>query len=165
MKFYLEKLNITSIIEGGGVNKLLSFYYRHRKDLLGVKLGFSIPLNVADMGLSIAHIGPIIINSGAHIGRYCRIHVGVNIGTELGFNDHAPIIGNNVFISPGVKVFGSIKIEDDVVIGANAVVNKSILEKNICVAGVPAKKISERGRRNIPQEKELVEEFERIFIR
>jgi len=48
------------------------------------RLGFSIPLNVFGSGLSIAHIGPIIVSPHARIGRNCRIHVGVNIGTRAG---------------------------------------------------------------------------------
>lgn len=38
-----------------------------------------------------------------------------------------------------------VHIDDDVIIGANAVVTKSILEKNVVVAGVPAKIISHDG--------------------
>lgn len=41
-------------------------------------------------GLSIAHIGPIIINSKAKLGDFCRIHVGVNIGTNAGTIDEVP---------------------------------------------------------------------------
>ena len=34
-------------------------------------------------------------------------------------------------------IIGNIKIADDIVIGANALVNKSFLEKGIVIAGVP----------------------------
>lgn len=40
---------------------------------------------------------------------------------------------------------GKVVIADDVVIGANTVVTKSILEAGITVAGIPAKKISDTG--------------------
>lgn len=49
-----------------------------------------------------------------------------------------PIIGNYVRISKGAIVFGGITIGDNVVIGANAVVNKPVPD-NAVVAGVPAK--------------------------
>lgn len=40
---------------------------------------------------------------------------------------------------------GGITIVDSVAIGANAVVNKDILEPDIAVGGVPARKISNNG--------------------
>ena len=48
-------------------------------------------------------------------------------------------------IASGAKIFGNITIADGIVIGANSVVNKSFLEPNITIAGVPAKKISNKG--------------------
>ena len=53
-----------------------------------------------------------------------------------------PTIGDNVWIGPGVKLFGKIVIGNNNQIGANAVVNKSFVEDGIAIAGVPAKKIS-----------------------
>ena len=108
---------------------------------LSIKLGFSIPLNVFGAGLSIAHYGTIVVNPNARIGKNCRIHEGVNIGATNG-DSAAPQIGNNVFIGTGAKIIGNIKIADDVAIGANAVVVKSILESGCTYAGVPAKKVS-----------------------
>lgn len=55
-----------------------------------------------------------------------------------------PIIGNNVTIYAGAKVFGKITIGDDVIIGANAVVTKDIPPHSM-VAGVPAKIIKTRN--------------------
>jgi serine O-acetyltransferase len=108
---------------------------------LGVKLGFSIPPNCFGPGLSIAHRGTIVVNGATKIGANCRIHVCVNIGASGG-NPRAPRIGNNVYIAPGAKIFGDIEIADDVIIGANAVVNKSFAVSGITVAGVPAKVIN-----------------------
>ena len=106
-----------------------------------VKLGFSIPLNVFGPGLSIAHYGTIVVNSAARVGKNCRLHEGVNIGATNG-DAHAPQIGDNVFIATGAKIIGNITIADDVAIGANAVVVKSITEPGVTYGGVPAKKIS-----------------------
>lgn len=123
------------------------FWYRR----LGVRLGFSIPLNVFDYGLGIVHHGLLIVNPDARIGKNCRIHAGVNIGGSAGFKKegdtkrYAPIIGNNTYIGPGAKIFGSIKIGDDCVIGANAVVNKSFVKNNITIGGIPARVISKKG--------------------
>lgn len=109
------------------------------------RLGFSIPLNVFGSGLSIAHVGPIVVSPYARIGRNCRIHVGVNIGTRAGVPDEAPTIGDDVYIGPGAKLFGPIEVADRIAVGANAVVNKSFGEPSISIGGVPAKKISDKG--------------------
>lgn len=116
--------------------------YRHKYHKLSYKLNFSIPLNVFDKGLSIAHMGTIVVNSHAKIGKNCRIQEMVNIGSTNGSNDSAKI-GNNVFIGTGAKIIGGVTIADNVVIGANAVVVKDILEPGTTWGGVPARKISE----------------------
>ena len=117
--------------------------------LLSVKLGFSIKPNVFGPGLCIVHRGTIVIAEDAKIGANCRIHVCVNIGNKAGSANLAPRIGNNVYIGPGAKIFGDIEIADGIAIGANAVVNKSFLEPNIDIAGVPAKKIGDKGSRGL----------------
>lgn len=108
--------------------------YKFRK--ISVKLGFSIPINVFGPGLSLPHRGNIIINPQTCIGENCRIHVGVNIGA---YRDKAPRIGSNVYIGPGAIIFGDIEIADNCHIGANATVNKSVLEPNCSIGGTPAK--------------------------
>lgn len=60
---------------------------------------------------------------------------------------YAATIGDNVFIGTGAKIIGDISIANNVVIGANSVVCKSIEEPGITVAGIPAKKISEKDSR------------------
>lgn len=129
----------------GFFNKILLVYYKYKKFKMGQKTGIQIPINVFGKGLSIAHPGPIIVNSAAKVGDYCRIHVGVNIGTAAGNQLRVPEIGNNVYIGPGAKIFGQIHIADNVAIGANAVVNKDVLTPSVTVAGVPAKIISNKG--------------------
>ena len=110
-----------------------------------IKLGFFIRPNCFGPGLSIRHIGSIIVNPHSRIGSNCRIYPCVVIGTKAGFKDLAPTIGNNVYIGPGAKIFGPITIADGIAIGANAVVTKSFIEKNITIAGIPARKISNKG--------------------
>lgn len=117
--------------------------WRHKCE--GHKLGFSIPPNVFGPGLSIAHPGTLIVNPNVRVGENCRIHNCVHLATQAGSVDACPKIGNNVFIAPGVVMFGDIKIADDIAIGANSVVNRSFLEKGITIAGVPARKISNEG--------------------
>ena len=66
----------------------------------------------------------------------------VNIGANGG-SSKAPQIGNNVYIGPGAVIYGDISIADGCYIGANAVVNKSFVEPNSIIAGVPAKVIGQ----------------------
>ena len=47
-----------------------------------------------------------------------------------------------MYIAPGAKIFGNIRIPDNTAIGANAVVNKSFEEENTIIAGIPAKVIN-----------------------
>ena len=123
------------------LGKIVYVFLRVRLYRLSLRMGYSIPLNVFAEGLSIAHRGPIIVNGNALIGKNCRIQDGVTIGATNGSMD-APQIGNNVFIGSGAKIIGDIRIADDVAIGAQALVVKSVLEGGITVGGIPAKKIS-----------------------
>lgn len=122
---------------------------RWRFESLSERLGFSIPINVFGPGLAIAHYGTIVVNGAARVGCNCRINACVNIGTKAGFDDKAPILGNNICIGPGAKIFGPIEIADDIAIGANSVVNKSFKEKGITIAGVPARKVSCKGSKSL----------------
>lgn len=122
-------------------NKVLKFYFRRKLQRKSLKLGFTIPENIFGPGLAIGHYGSIVINGGTKVGKNCRIHICTNIGTEPGYSNKAPQIGDNVYIGPGAKIFGPITIANNIVIGANAVVNKDIIEENSAYAGVPSRKI------------------------
>lgn len=138
----MRKLEFLTNCKGNKLHRMLvALSYRKQQ----IKLGFSIPINVFGPGLSIAHYGTIIINSGARVGANCRLHACTNIGTEAGKSDAAPQIGDNCYIGPGAKLFGSIEIGNGVAIAANAVVNKSCYENSITLGGVPAKIISQKG--------------------
>jgi serine O-acetyltransferase len=105
-----------------------------------MKLGFTIPLNVFGPGLAIVHYGTIIINANAKIGKNCRLHAGTNIGASGGSKE-APVIGDNVYIGPGAKIYGNIRLANNIAIAANAAVNKDFTEENILIGGIPAVKI------------------------
>ena len=129
---------------GGGkplIYKLLQ--YRHK--ILMFRTQMDLYPGVADIGFKVNH-GKCIVSKSARIGRDCVIVGDVTIGGIGGNRDHgAAIIGDRVFISTGARIIGNVKIADNVVIGANAVVVKDILEPGITVGGVPAKKISDKG--------------------
>ncbi len=124
----------------GGIKKVLKIYYRRKKNKYGEKLGFTIPPNVFDEGLRIWHFGNIVVNGYARVGKNCVLHGDNCIGNN-GFDIKAPRIGNNVDIGVGAKIIGDIEIADNIIIGANSVVNKSFTEPNVIIAGVPARVI------------------------
>lgn len=107
-----------------------------------IKYGFHLPINAIDKGLVIVHIGPIYIHPSVKIGTDLRIHPMTTISSSLGDKGY-PVIGNGVWIGPGVRIYGNISIENNVVIGTNSVVNKSF-ESVITIAGAPAKKINNK---------------------
>ena len=95
--------------------------------------------------IHINHFGNIVVSPLAKIGEFCDIHQGVNIGK--GESDgKAPVIGDNCWIGPGAKLYGGVVIGNEVMIGANAVVNKSFAQDAVTIAGVPAKIISQKGK-------------------
>ncbi len=85
-------------------------------------------------GLIIQHGFSTIINA-KKIGKNCKIFQQVTIGYN---GDEQPVIGDNVVVCCGAKIIGGVKVGNNVIIGANAVVCKDIPD-NVVVAGVPAK--------------------------
>lgn len=136
-----------------GINKIKYLMFKVIKKKLGYKLGFDIPEGVFDAGLRLNHFGNIVVNGNSRIGRWCDIHQGVNIGDSnpsirVKTEKYSPNIGDNVWIGPGAKIFGNIKIGSQVQIGANAVVGKSF-DEDVTIGGVPAKVINEKGTSNV----------------
>lgn len=78
-----------------------------------------------------------VVHARAKIGERVLIGQNTTIGRSLD-PETIPTIGNDVYISAGVRIIGNIKVGNNVIIGANAVVNKDIPDNSIAV-GVPAK--------------------------
>lgn len=142
--FFLRKQEYyINTAKGSKVKGLLGLYYERKKNDLGMRLGIEIAPNCFGKGLSIWHAGCIVVNSNARIGDNCILHGSNCIGNN-GQSPGVPKIGSNVDIGFGAVVIGDIEIADNVTIGANAVVNKSVLEPGCVVAGVPAKVIHKK---------------------
>jgi serine O-acetyltransferase len=93
------------------------------------------------------HLGSILTNSNSRVGQNCAIHINTSLVAN-GVSNGTPQLGDDIVIGVGTNIVGNIKIANGIAIGANSLVNKSFDENDICIAGVPAKKISNNGRKN-----------------
>jgi serine O-acetyltransferase len=143
---FLTLLRKAEYYENCGRSLPAKAYWRllkRRLFLMQVRLGFSIWPNTVGPGLCLPHIGPILIHWNCSIGSHFTVNIGAVIGTNTA--GETPTIGDNVVVEPGAKIFGAITLANNIVVGANSVVNKSFTEENISIAGVPARKIKDAG--------------------
>jgi serine O-acetyltransferase len=98
-------------------------------------------------GLYIARTGGIRVSPLAHIGRDCNLSRGaiIEVGARRG-ESGVPWIGDRVYIGPGVRVVGPVRIGNDAAIGANALVNGDVPDGG-AVAGPAPKALPSRGAR------------------
>lgn len=106
--------------------------------LLSIFTGIYIPINTFGYGLGLFHYGAIVVNPTARFGNYCVIQNCVNVAANVCGGDY-------IYLAPGAKINENKMIADHVIIGTNAVVTHDCLEKSSTYAGVPARKISEKG--------------------
>ena len=91
-------------------------------------------------GLKVIHGIGTIIGAHSRIGSHFTIYQNVTIGDKLGRDtgvEKRPVIGDYVIASTGAQIVGPVKIGSRSIIGANAVVLRSIPPRCIA-AGVPA---------------------------
>jgi len=102
-------------------------------------------------GLLMPHPQGIVVGGGAVIGADCTIFHHVTLGEvnsrvrpdDIGY----PKLGDRVLVGTGAVLLGAIAVDDDAVIGANAVVLADV-ERGDTVAGAPARSTRyARGRR------------------
>lgn len=96
----------------------------------------------------------VVIGETAEIGDDCTLYHGVTLGgTSTSEGKRHPTLGNRVVVGAGAKVLGPISIEDDVRIGSNAVVLKSV-PANRTVVGIPGRIVDpDRDRKKTRREK------------
>lgn len=129
-----------------GLRHVVMFFYHLWWKTIEVATGISIsPDCRIGPGLFIGHFGGLFLHPDVVIGANCNLSQGVTIG--LGCTDGAwgvPTLGNRVYVAPGAKVIGPIHLADGTVVGANAVVTRST-ERDVTVAGIPARELNRRG--------------------
>ncbi|MGE3153715.1 MAG: serine O-acetyltransferase [Nitrospiraceae bacterium] len=98
-------------------------------------------------GFFIDHGMAVVIGETAEIGDFVTLFQGVTLGgTGKERGKRHPTIGNHVVVGAGAKILGAIRIGDNVKIGANSVVLKSV-PPHSTVIGVPARIIKMEGER------------------
>ena len=88
-------------------------------------------------GLRLPHPIGIVIGDGARIGSNVTIYQNVTLGVSDPVTMLYPTVGNDVAIYCGAVLLGDIRIGDNAVIGANAVVLKDVPD-GMTAVGVPA---------------------------
>lgn len=120
------------------LRKFFSLVYKVSYKLVQILTGVELPCEVpVGKGFVIDHFGGIVISGYASFGDHCRIRNGVVVGLRRVDEPCAPQIGNYVDIGAGAKLLGNIRIGNNVVIGANAVVLCDVPDNHMAV-GVPA---------------------------
>ncbi len=129
-----------------GENKLMFYFFFLYLRRIKYKYGFDISYRTKiGEGLYIGHFGGVVIHGDAVIGNYCNISQGITIGVlNRGNNKGIPKIGSKVFIGPNAVIIGGITIGDNVLIGANSLVNFNV-EEDAVVAPPVSKIISHKG--------------------
>ena len=127
-------------------NRLLFFLFYLGWRKMKYKYGYDISYRTSiGKGLYIGHFGGIVIHGDAVIGDYCNLSQGMTIGVlNRGKNKGVPTIGDRVFMGPNCVVLGGIRIGNEALIGANAVVTFDVANQAV-VAAPLATVISNQG--------------------
>lgn len=153
---FLVVMRILEWLENTGASQLvrapLTFWFRR----LSLRLGFTISRHVFGPGVALPHYGNIMIDGRSSFGRNCRVHVGTVVAGTAKRMDPAeasewwaPIIGDNVYIAPGVKMNGPLSIAEDCMISANSVVTRSFTTPGVTISGFPANIVALSGSQNM----------------
>lgn len=120
------------------LRKAFSLIYKVLYKFVQIVTGVELPCE-ATVGRNfvIDHFGGIIVSGFARFGDNCLIRNGVVVGLRRIDQKTAPIIGDNVDIGSGAKLLGAIRVGNNAIIGANAVVLCDVPDNFIAV-GVPA---------------------------
>lgn len=98
-------------------------------------------------GFFIDHGMGVVVGETAEVGDNVTLFQGVTLGgTGKERGKRHPTLGNHVVVGAGAKILGGIRIGDNVKIGSNSVVLKSV-PANSTVIGVPGRIIKADGAR------------------
>lgn len=123
--------------------KVIRFYWRFRLLRCSLKYNISIGPNMVGAGFRMPHIigGGIMINC-LQMGENCSANLNVLVGNKDS-QENRPVMGDNVALATGCKVYGKITIGNNVTVAPNSVVFKDVPD-NCVVSGIPAKIIKQK---------------------
>lgn len=134
---------------GSRFHTYLAFYFERKKNRLGNRLGIEIGPNCFGKGLSIWHGGSIVVNPDVRAGENCVLRGANCIGND-GNSNRNPVLGDNVELGYGAVIIGDITVASHTVIGAGAVMIRSVEEKGCTCVGVPARIVQRKGQGDQP---------------
>ncbi len=95
-------------------------------------------------GFYVGHHGAIYVGPGSRIGPDSNIGQMCYVGSAMAIQGAAPVIGARVYLGPGCKVVGAVKIGDRAAIGTGAVILDDVPAGTTAV-GNPARVVSKTG--------------------
>jgi serine O-acetyltransferase len=127
--------------------------FRHCRNVYGIEIPQSVRLG---RRVVFEHQHGIVIHPYAVIGDDCIIRQGVTLGVRHVSVQVAPVLGKRVNVGAGAKILGPVHIEDDAVIGANAVVLCDV-PAGATAVGVPARILRRPIARQYDEQPKLTE--------
>jgi putative colanic acid biosynthesis acetyltransferase WcaB len=91
-------------------------------------------------GLRIRHGTGLVVHPDTIIGANCELKHGCTLGVRTG-KDSPPVLGDRVILGSACQILGPVKVGDDSLIGAGAIVLKDVPAGAIAV-GNPARILS-----------------------
>lgn len=116
-------------------------FYNHFKYKYGIDISYASNIGP---GLLIYHFGGIVVaveSAGKNLTVSQCTTIGMTIKDGI---KKFPNIGDGVYLAPGSKVIGGITVGNNVAVGSNCVLNKSVVDDAV-VVGIPGKVISRKG--------------------
>jgi serine O-acetyltransferase len=133
-------------VRNGTLSKTAYVLCRLMREHYSIKYGYQIYEETEiGPGFYIGHVGSVVINPEARIGRNVNIAIGVTIGqANRGKRAGAPTIGDRVWVGTNAVVVGKITVGDGALIAPGAYVHFDV-PPNSVVVGNPGQIISEGG--------------------
>lgn len=119
-----------------GWHRIAFLYHWFKYKRLGFRLHFTIYPNTCNGGLRVYHSGGFIhVGDKCHIGHNCTLLPGVVFGNkyEIPIPNSDIFVGDNCYFGLDSKIFGPVKIGNNVTVGANAIVTKDVPDNTIVV--------------------------------
>lgn len=113
------------------MKKIKRAYWKYRYVKLGQKSGYSIGFNAFGYDLLIPHHGTTVVNGHCRIGNFALLYTCTCIGGV------GKQIGDVLYLATGSQIMRPLTLGDNVMVGANSLVNKSF-DSGVLLVGSPA---------------------------